>query len=200
MRKHSTTWIFIGLALGVLLGGFFPEDAHPIIFHVFQFCSKAFLSLIKGIIVPILVSTIIVGIAQTGDLKAVGRLGAKSLFYFEIVTTVALGLGLLIANTVRPGDGLPLRVDVHAELAHPKTGWEVAMHLFPSNLIRHSSEADILPVVVFSALFGVALTRVGDKGKPVLAFFEGVAQVMFKYTEMIMALTPIGVFGGWLTT
>ena len=195
MRGHSTALIFLGLVLGVVLGGFFPEDAYPTVFHVFQFCSKAFLSLIKGIIVPILVSTIIVGIAQTGDLKAVGRLGAKSLLYFEVVTTIALVVGLVVGNTIRPGEGLPLRTDMHAELAQPKSGWDVAMHLFPSNLVKHASEADILPVVVFSALFGIALTRVGERGKPVLAFFEGVAQVMFKYTEMIMTLTPLGVFG-----
>ena len=193
--KRETFWIVVGVALGVILGGFLPQDQHPVAYQIFQFTSKAFISLIKGIIVPILVSTIIVGIAQTGDAKAVGRLGVKAIVYFELVTTIALVIGLVIANVFHPGSDLPLKATAHAELATPKSGWEIAMHAFPSNLIKHAAEGDILPVVVFSALFGVALTRVGDRGKPVLAFFDGVAQVMFKYTDMVMKLTPLGVFG-----
>ncbi|AKV04214.1 Proton/glutamate symport protein [Labilithrix luteola] len=193
--RSGTTLIFVGLVLGVVLGGFLPADEHPTAFALFQFCSKSFLSLIKGIIVPLLFATIVTGIAQTGDLKAVGRMGAKSLLYFEIVTTLALVLGLVIANWVRPGDGLPLHVEAHTQLAAPKSGWEIALHAFPSNVVKHAAEGDILPVVVFAALFGVALTRVGERGEPVLRFFDGVAQVMFKYTSMVMALTPIGVFG-----
>lgn len=193
--RSSTALIFLALICGVILGGFLPEGEHPIAFAFFQFCSKSFLALIKGIIVPLLVATIVTGIAQTGDLKAVGRMGAKSLLYFEVVTTIALALGLVIANVLRPGDGLPLRTDAHTELAAPKSGWEIALHAFPSNLIKHAADGDILPVVVFAALFGVALTRVGERGEPVLRFFDGVAQVMFKYTGMVMKLTPIGVFG-----
>jgi len=194
-KSHGTALIFFGLFMGVVLGGFLPQDQHPTAFAFFQFCSKGFLSLIKGIIVPLLVATIITGIAQTGDLKAVGRMGVKSLVYFEIVTTIALFLGLGIANGLRPGEGLPLKVDAHTALAAPKSGWEIALHAFPSNLIKHAADGDILPVVVFATLFGVALTRIGERGAPVLRFFDGVAQVMFKYTGMVMSLTPIGVFG-----
>ncbi len=197
--RSGTLFIFVALALGVLVGGLFPANEHPWLFQLFQLFSKGFIALIKGIIVPILVSTIIVGIAQTGDLKAVGRMGGKALLYFEIVTTIALFLGLGIANWLRPGEGLPLAHDPHLALAKPKTGWEIALHALPSNLIKHAAEADILPVVVFAALFGIALIRAGAKegqpGRPVLAFFEGTAQVMFKYTDMIMRLTPLGVFG-----
>jgi proton glutamate symport protein len=193
--RSGTALIFLGLVLGVIFGGFLPADRHPTAFAFFQFCSKGFLALIKGIIVPLLVATIITGIAQTGDLKAVGRMGAKSLIYFEVVTTIALFLGLGIANWLKPGEGLPLKADAHTVLAVPKTGWEIALHAFPSNLIEHAAKGDILPVVVFATIFGVALTRVGERGAPVLRFFEGVAQVMFKYTAMIMSLTPIGVFG-----
>lgn len=193
--RSGTALIFLGLVLGVVFGGFLPQDQHPTAYAFFQFLSKSFIALIKGIIVPILVSTIITGIAQTGDLKAVGRMGVKSLVYFEVVTTIALFLGLGIANWIRPGEGLPLKADAHASLASPKSGWEIALHAFPSNLIKHAAEGDILPVVVFATLFGIALTRTGEKGAPVLRFFEGVAQVMFKYTGMVMALTPLGVFG-----
>jgi len=193
--RSGTIAIFIGLALGVLLGGFLPQDQHPVAFQCFQFLSKAFLSLIKSVIVPILISTIVVGIAQTGDLKAVGRMGVKALVYFEVVTTIALGIGLVVANVLRPGSGLPLKDDAHVALAQPKSGWDVALHAFPSNLVKHAAEGDILPVVIFATLFGVALTQIGERGRPVLGFFEGVAQVMFKYTQMVMALTPLGVFG-----
>jgi len=195
--RSSTFWIFVGLALGVVLGGFLPQDQHPQAYNLFRFLSKAFIALIKGLIVPLLVSTIIVGIAQTGDLKAVGRMGAKALLYFEVVTTLALGIGLVIANVVRPGDALPLDLGVPTTVkaAAAKDGWEIALHLFPSNLIAHAAEGDVLPVVVFATLFGVSLTRVGEAGKPVLAFFEATSKVMFKYTDMVMRLTPLGVFG-----
>jgi proton glutamate symport protein len=195
--RSSTFWIFVGLGLGVVLGGFFPQDAHPEAYNLFRFLSKAFIALIKGLIAPLLISTIIVGIAQTGDLKAVGRMGAKALLYFEIVTTIALAIGLVIANVLKPGASLPLDLSAQAPVKADaaKTGWEIALHLFPSNLIQHAAEGDVLPVVVFATLFGVSLTRAGEAGKPVLAFFEGVAKVMFKYTDMVMRLTPLGVFG-----
>jgi proton glutamate symport protein len=196
-HRSSTLLIFVGLALGVVLGGFLPSDQHPLAYQSFRFISRAFISLIKGLIVPLLVSTIIVGIAQTGDLKAVGRMGGKALLYFELVTTAALFIGLGVVNWLRPGDGLPLDLSAHqaAPLAPPRSGWEIALHLFPSNVIQHAAEGDILPVVVFATLFGVSLTRVGERGKVVLSFFEAVAQVMFKYTDLVMRLTPLGVFG-----
>lgn len=193
--RSGTALIFAALLAGVVVGGLLPEKDHPVAFHSFQLMSKGFIALIKGIIVPILVSTIIVGIAQTGDVRSVGRMGGKSLLYFEIVTTLALFLGLGVANWLRPGEGLPLVGSAHAELAKTKSGWDIALHAFPSNLVKHAAEGDILPVVVFSSMFGVALIHVGVRGEPVLRFFEGVAQVMFKYTEMVMKLTPIGVFG-----
>ena len=195
--RSSTLWIFVGLILGVVLGGFLPRDQHPLAYETFRFLSKAFISLIKGLIVPLLLSTIIVGIAQTGDIKAVGRMGGKALLYFEIVTTLALFIGLAIGNWLKPGANLPMDLSAHTAVAsvHAKSGWEIALHLFPSNLIQHAAEGDILPVVVFATLFGIALTKVGERGKPVLAFFDGVAQTMFKYTDMVMTLTPLGVFG-----
>ncbi|GLH70803.1 proton glutamate symport protein [Geothrix rubra] len=195
--RSSTLWIFTGLLLGVALGGFLPRDQHPLAYETFRFLSKAFISLIKGLIVPLLLSTIIVGIAQTGDIKAVGRMGGKALLYFEVVTTLALFIGLAIGNWLKPGANLPMDLSAHTTVAalHPRSGWEIALHLFPSNLIQHAADGDILPVVIFASLFGIALTRVGERGKPVLAFFDGVAQTMFRYTDMVMTLTPLGVFG-----
>ena len=193
--RSSTVHIFAGLALGVLMGGFLPQNQYPFAYELFRFFSKAFIALIKSVIVPILVATIVTGIAQTGDVKSVGRMGARALVYFEVVTTFALFIGLAIANTLRPGDGLPLRADAHTALAVPQTGWETALHAFPSNFFKHAAEGDILPVVVFASLFGVALTRAGERAKPVFAFFDGLTHVMFRYTDMVMSLTPIGVFG-----
>ncbi|MBI4914006.1 MAG: cation:dicarboxylase symporter family transporter [Acidobacteria bacterium] len=193
--RSSTFWIFVGLAMGVVLGGFLPSDRFPWAYESFRFLSKAFIALIKSIIVPILVATIITGIAQTGDIKAVGRMGGKALLYFEVVTTLALIIGLVVANGFQPGAGLPLKTTETLPHAAMKSGWEIALHAFPSNFFRHAAEADILPVVVFAALIGIALTRTGEKGRPVLSFFEGLAQVMFRYTDMVMALTPLGVFG-----
>jgi Na+/H+-dicarboxylate symporter len=195
--RSSTALIFFGLFLGIVLGGFFPKDEFPWVYDLFRFMSRSFIALIKGLIVPLLVSTIIVGIAQTGDIKAVGRMGGKALLYFEIVTTTALFLGLFIANWLQPGANLPLDLSAHTSVAAaaPQTGWDIMFHMFPSNVIKHAAEADILPVVVFAALFGIALTKVGERGKPVLAFFDGVAQTMFKYTDIVMMLTPLGVFG-----
>jgi proton glutamate symport protein len=194
--RNSTLHIFVGLGLGIVLGGFFPSDAHPFAYELFRFLSKAFIALIKGLIVPLLLSTIVVGIAQMGDLRAVGRVGGKALLYFEVVTTFALAIGLVIADVLRPGDHLPLDVSHGGvDLAKPMNGWEIAMHLFPSNVVEHAAKGDILPVVVFATLFGMSLTRLGEKGRPLLAFFELVAQTMFKYTDMVMRLTPLGVFG-----
>ena len=195
--RSSTFYIFVGLLLGVVLGGSLPRDQYPFAYNLFRFLSKAFINLIKGLIVPLLFSTIVVGIAQTGDIKAVGRMGGKALLYFEIVTTFALFIGLAIGNLLKPGAHLPLNMAAHSDVAvaHAKTGWEIALHLFPSNLVLHAAEGDILPVVVFASIFGLALTHVGERGRPVLAFFDGLAQTMFKYTAMIMTLTPLGVFG-----
>jgi Na+/H+-dicarboxylate symporter len=199
-RRTSTTyWIFGGVILGVLLGGFFPQDTHPHVYNFFQFLSKGFITLIQGLIVPLLFSTIVVGIAQTGDVKAVGRMGAKALIYFELVTTCALFIGLFVANVIKPGEHLSLDLGAQPAVAaaadRPQGGWDIVLHMFPANVVREAADGQILPLVVFASLFGIALTRIGDKGIPVLTFFRGIADTMFKYTDLIMSLTPIGVFG-----
>jgi proton glutamate symport protein len=199
VRLVPSTWlIVIGLGLGIVLGGSFPQDQHPVAYELFRFLSRAFIALIKGLIVPLLFSTIVVGVAQTGDIKAVGRMGGKALLYFEVVTTLALFIGLGIANWIRPGDGLPLDMSVTSSGVTPTTaqsGWDLALHLFPSNFALHWSQGDLLPIVVFAVLFGISLVRLGDRGKNVMELCETVAQVMFKYTDMVMRLTPLGVFG-----
>lgn len=195
--RSSTAWIFAGLILGVICGGFLPQDQHGTAYQLFHFLAAAFIALIKSLIVPLIFSTLVVGIARTGDIKAVGRMGAKALIYFEIVTTFALLIGLAVANLVKPGLGMHLDLATHgAAPAAVKSGWETLLHLFPSNVVKSAAEGDILPVVIFATLFAMALIRVpGGKGKPVLDFFDSFSQVMFKYTDMVMLLTPLGVFG-----
>ena len=200
--RSGTFWIFMGIILGVVAGGFLPGDRHPVANELFHFLSKAFITLIQGLIIPLLLSTIIVALAQAGDIKAVGRMGGKALLYFELVTTGALFIGLGIGNWLKPGARLPLDPaavsGLAAGLGH--SGWDMVLGMLPSNLILHAAEGEILPVVVFASLFGLALTRTGERGKPVLSFCEGVAQTMFKYTALVMRLTPLGVFGAMAHT
>ncbi len=195
--NHGTRLIFLGLLAGVLAGGFLPQDAHPFAYELFRFLSKAFLRLIKSVVAPIVVATLISGMVQAGPSGGLGRLGMRSFIYFEIVTTLALFIGLGVAHLVAPGLGLPLDLThsgpVKASAA--KGGWDVLLHAFPENALRHAADGEVLPLVIFATLFAVALRRSGEAGAPVARFFDGLASVMFKYTEMIMAFTPLGVFG-----
>src|SRR5499433_1996996 len=165
----STALIFYGLGLGVLLGYLFPAEQYPAAYETFRFLSRAFISLIKMLIVPLIFSTIVVGIGKTGDIKAVGRMGVKAIVYFEIATTAALVLGLTIAHAVRPGQGLSLPPSGEA-LAKPRTFVETLLHLFPSNVVDAMAKQDILQVVVFATLVWIAAAHVKGKSEPVLRF------------------------------
>ncbi|MFN2631897.1 MAG: dicarboxylate/amino acid:cation symporter [Thermoanaerobaculia bacterium] len=190
----STALIFYGLILGVVLGALFPAESHPVAYETFRFLSKAFISLIKMLIVPLIFSTIVVGIGKTGDVRAVGRMGWKALVYFEVASTIALALGLAIAHIVRPGDGLKLPPSGES-LVQPKTFVETLLHLFPSNVIDAMAKQDILQVVVFATLIGVAAAHVKGKAGPFLTLMDSVVAVMFQLTDYVMALTPLGVLG-----
>jgi len=191
----STALIFYALILGVVLGHFLPAERYPGAYETFRFMSKAFINLIKMLIVPLILSTIIVGIGKTGDIKAVGRMGVKAILYFEIATTAALALGLAIAHIVRPGDGLTLPHSPGETVAQPKTLAETLLHLFPSNVVDAMVRQDILQVVIFATLVGIAAAHLGAKAELFLRFFDGTVAVMFKLTDYVMALTPLGVFG-----
>src|SRR5438477_4200926 len=190
----STALIFYGLALGVLCGYLFPAEQYPAVYESFRFLSRAFISLIKMLIVPLIFSTIVVGIGKTGDVKAVGRMGVKALVYFEIASTAALALGLTIAHVVKPGAGLTLPPSAES-VAKPKTLVETLLHLFPSNVVDAMAKQDILQVVVFATLVGIAAAHIGKKAETFLVFFDSVVAVMFQLTDYVMALTPLGVFG-----
>ena len=148
------------------------------------------MNLIKSIIAPLVFSTIVIGIAGGGDLKKVGRMGAKSILYFEIVTTIALFLGLAVVNIVQPGFGIVLNGDPGTLGAiaqnHPKTLIETIVHVFPSSVIDAMAKGDVLQIVAFSIVFAMALTAIGEKGKPIVDMCESLAQIMFKFTGFIM--------------
>jgi proton glutamate symport protein len=190
----STALIFYGLGLGIVLGMLFPKESYPGAYEAFRFLSKAFINLIKMLIVPLIFSTIVVGIGKTGDVKAVGRMGFKALIYFELATTVALAIGLAIAHIVRPGDGLHLP-STGEQLAQPKTFVETILHLFPSNVVDAMAKQDVLQVVVFATLIGVAAAHVKGKSGPFLNIMDSIVAVMFQLTDYVMALTPLGVLG-----
>jgi proton glutamate symport protein len=195
-----TTQIFIGLALGIVIGHFFPDLGVSI-----KPLADAFLRMIKMIIAPLLFSTLVVGIAGTGDLRSMGRIGLKAIIYFEVATTIALFLGLAMVNIFRPGAGLavPIAQDAGelAKLAVNQQGpWDIFLHLFPTSVVDSMAKGDILQIVVFSTFFGIALAAVGPKGQPVLDLLESVAQVMFKFTGYVMIFAPVGVMAAIAAT
>jgi Na+/H+-dicarboxylate symporter len=191
----STALIFYALGLGVLLGHLFPAETYPGAYETFRFLSKAFISLIKMLVVPLIFSTIVLGIGKTGDVRAVGRMGVKALVYFELATTVALVIGLVFANVVKPGNDLTLPAMGEKNLAKPMTLVESLLHLFPSNVIDAMAKQDILQIVVFATLLGIAAAHVGARAEPFVRFFESAVAVLFKLTDYVMSLTPLGVFG-----
>jgi len=191
MRRLSlTTWIFIGMAAGIALGVLAPDAARqlgPI--------SNIFLRLIKSIIAPLIFGTLVYGIAGAGDIRQMGRIGVKAIVYFEIVTTLALVIGLAAVNLTRPGAGMSLEatsVDAAVPQAQPSLS-AILEHVFPSSIIDAMARGDVLQIVVFSFLFGIACAAIGAKAAPVVAFAESLAEVMFRYTKYVMYLAPVGV-------
>ncbi len=191
MRKISqTTWIFIGMAAGVALGWAAPDVAKQM-----APVSNVFLRLIRCIIAPLLFSTLVVGIAGGGDMKRMGRIGGKAILYFEIVTTLALFLGLGAVNLVKPGAGVPIQSSA-AEAALPQAPASFATileHIFPTSIMDALARNDALQIVVFAFLFGAACAAIGSKADPVIAFCGSLAEVMFRFTRYVMKLAPLGV-------
>ncbi|MCU6604056.1 cation:dicarboxylase symporter family transporter [Peribacillus frigoritolerans] len=193
--------IFIGLILGIIVGAIFygNESAQ----NFLQPFGDIFLRMIKMIVVPIIVSSLIVAVAGVGDLKAVGKLGAKSLSYFVVVTMIAIAVGLISANIIQPGAGVNMnnleQTDIStyvdtAETKQHESFVDTLVHIVPSNPVKAMVEGDMLAIIFFSVLFGLSIAAIGEKGKPVFRFFQGVAEGMFYLTNMVMKFAPIGVF------
>jgi proton glutamate symport protein len=192
-RPSLTLQILIGLVLGVMVGWLRPEWGNNV-----YFLRDIFLNLIKSIIGPLVFSTLVVGIAGGGDLRKVGRMGVKALVYFEVVTTVALFIGLGVVNYRKPGVGVPLiasQGDIVQKIGqnHPLTLADTLAHVFPSSIFDSLVRGDILQIVAFAVLFAMAVSAVGEKGKPILRAMESLSQVMFKLTNYVMKFAPIGV-------
>ena len=192
-RRSLTGWILVGLLAGAELGHDAPSVALKL-----QFLGTIFLRLIKVIIAPLLFGTLVVGIAGHADLKKVGRLGIKSLVYFEIVSTIALLIGFAAINLSRAGEGVRLPPSTAAETLNvaPHTATQLITDIFPENIAKSVAEGQVLQVVVFSILFAMALALVPEpKRRPMLAFAESLSETMFKFTNLVMLAAPIGVFG-----
>jgi proton glutamate symport protein len=201
MKKIGLTWqIFIGLALGVAVGAVFYGN--PAVAGYLQPVGDIFIRLIKMIVVPIVISILIIGVSSAGDMKKLGKIGGKSILYFEVVTTIAIVIGLLAANLLQPGAGVDMshlqKTDIQSYVSQTeKVGHnfvDTLVHIVPTNIIQSVANGDMLSIIFFSVLFGLGLTAVGDKGKPVIRFFEGVADAMFWVTNKVMSVAPIGVF------
>lgn len=221
-KKSLTTWILVAMALGVEIGLDFPAFSQNL-----KFLSTIFLRLVKTIVAPLLFATLVVGIASHSNLKQVGRMGWKSLLYFEVVTTFALIIGLVFINITKAGTGIDVPpallkelprssekvmqervitildsagVDVPPHLidklpdAAEKTWQDHIIDIFPENIIKSIYEGNVLPIVVFSVIFGIALAMLSEaKKKPLIEFTESLAETMFKFTNIIMYFAPFGV-------
>jgi Na+/H+-dicarboxylate symporter len=192
-RKSLTTWIFLAMIAGAEFGYDWPATATSL-----QVLGTIFLRLIKVIIAPLLFGTLVIGIAGHADLKRVGRMGIKALIYFEVVSTLALLIGFAATNISRAGEGVALTPgSVNESLkTTPHSATELITNIFPENIAKSVAEGQVLQVVVFSILFGMALALVPEaKRRPLVAFAESLSETMFKFTNLVMFLAPVGVFG-----
>lgn len=202
MKRIGLAWqILIGLALGIAVGAIFYGDSTVV--GYLKPIGDIFIRLIKMIVVPIVVASIVVGVAGVGDVKKLGRLGGKTILYFEIITTLAIVIGLLIANIFQPGKGVNMDQLTKTDISkYAETTARVQSHSFadtfvnivPTNIMKSLVEGDMLAIIFFSVLFGLGVAAIGERGRPVLQFFQGVADAMFYVTNQVMKFAPFGVF------
>lgn len=205
--KHSklTALIFIALFLGVIVGHFIPDFAVKM-----RPFADIFLRMVKMIIAPLLFSTLVVGIAGHGDAKSLGKIGLKTIIYFEVVTTLALIIGLTMGNIFKPGVGFVSGTSTHA-IQMQEAGLMAATHahtsigamvtdIFPTSVVDAMAKGNLLQIVVFSIFFALAICAVGKKAQPVLDLLNSVSQIMFKFTEYVMYFAPLGIFGAIAAT
>lgn len=194
--------IVLGLILGIVVGAVFYGNSTAQSY--LKPLGDIFLRLIKMIVIPIVFSALVVGVSSLGDIKKVGKIGAKTLIYFEVITTFAIILGLVIANVVKPGTGIDMHqlaktsIDTYvntAKTSSHKGTFDILVNIVPSNLFESLANGDMLPIIFFSVMFGLGTAAIGEKGKIIIDFFSGVENVMFWVTNQIMRVAPVGVFG-----
>ncbi len=200
---HLTFQVLVAIVIGILVGLNFPGFAPTA-----RLISQTFINMISMLIAPIIFFTIVLGIAQMGDMKKVGRVGGKALLYFEIITTLAIVIGLLVANIFQPGKGVDVgaahpdvsKVQTFREGAEGMNWLEFFAHIVPKNIIESFAKGDILQILFFAVLFGFALSKMGSAGTSLIHTFEKLSQVIFNIMKMIMKLAPFGAFGGMAFT
>ena len=203
LYKKLTFYIFVSLLLGILFGGFFPELGVKT-----HFLATVFLNMIKMIIAPLLFATLVVGIAGHGDVKNIGKLGIKTIIYFEIITTIALFIGLAAGHLLQPGKGFFMEVSnnqlnmVKAMAAshHYETISDMLTSIIPTSIVEAMATGNLLQIVVFSIFFAIAICSIGEKAKPVLNLLNSLSDIMFKFTELVMWFAPLGIFGAVAST
>jgi len=201
MLRHLYVQVIIGILAGILVGALFPSFAPGA-----KLISETFINMIKMVIAPVIFFTVVAGIAGAGDLNKVGRVGLKAFIYFEVVTTLALIIGLITANLVKPGAGVNFsggpnkQVEKIAQQAGEMDWAEFFTHIVPSNVVDAFAKGDILQVLFFSILFAIGLKMTGSSGNSLLVSFEKINKVLFNILHIIMRLSPLGAFGGMAYT
>jgi proton glutamate symport protein len=202
VKKISLAWqIFIGLILGIVVGAIFYGNPH--IEEFLQPIGTIFLRLIKMIVVPIVISCLVVGVAGTDNMKSLGKLGGKTLLYFEVITTIAIVVGLLTSNIFHPGTGVDrsqlIKSDISSYVTTEKateshSKIDTFVNIVPTNVFQAIANGDMLAIIFFSVMFGLGVAAIGEKGAPIVKFFRGTADAMFFVTNQIMKIAPLGVF------
>jgi proton glutamate symport protein len=191
-RLSLTAWIFIAMVVGVGVGVVYPEVGKA---DWMAALANVFLRLISSIVAPLIFGMLVAGIASTGSIKTMGRIGVKAIVYFEVLTTIALFLGLAAVNLSRPGEGIKLELTA-SEMALPQASPTLSNtieHTFPASVVDAMARGDVLQIVVFAFLFGAACATIGLKAAPVVEFCKSLSEVMFQYTKYVMYLAPLGV-------
>ncbi len=203
LLKNLTVQVIVAIILGIIVGAIFPEFGASL-----KILADLFIKLIKMLIAPIIFLTVVIGIGSMGDMKKVGKIGGKALLYFEIVSTIALAIGIAVALIVSPGTGLDTSGASDADISKYTTAAAESEQglgafissIIPENVVGALATGQLLPVLFSAVLFGLAAASIGAPAKPVITFFEQVAEIFFKIVSMVMKISPIGAFGAMAYT
>lgn len=203
LLNNLTVRVVIGIILGITVGFLFPEFGEKL-----KVLADIFIKLIKMVIAPIVFFTIVIGIGNMGDLKKVGRIGGKALLYFEIVSTISLAIGILVVNFIKPGVGFNTTAVEGGDISQYTTQAAESSHglmpflmgIIPENIVAAMAKGELLPILFFAVLFGIATAAIGEKRKPVITFFESMTDIFFGIVNMIMKVSPIAAFGAMAYT